>query len=228
MKKYILIILAIILMINVHDIGAKEIFNKIEKGGESRVYVNFGFDPVFIAGAGYARSFDIKPINRVLTITADYSAPVFLFDLEHYKLDVGTRIAFFKGSWNIINRFRVINKGTDNPVFFGNLFSIEEGLLFGYFSDRWYAAGEFSYEKFMLTYIKHSNWYKKYVYEDAQDGWYSSTGGKLIFSLEGGYTFSDVYELTLRAGMYMTEGGNLPVPYGMPPFVADLGFSYKL
>ena len=221
MKK--LIFISLIIVTQMQNISAKEIFNKMQPGRQY-AYLNFEFDPTFAVVAGYARSFELKAINRSLTVSGDITFPIFLMDLKHYRVEIGSRIAFFNSErWNILNRFSIKNKGTDNPVYSGNLFSLEEGLLFGYFSNKWYVAGEFDYEKFLLTHIKHNNWYRENVYADAKDGWYSSTGGKFTFGLQGGYTFRDVIELTLRLGMYKTESFNDPVGV---PFFANIGVNY--
>lgn len=190
------------------------------------MYVNFEMDPTFALVAGYARNLEIEAISRSLTLTGDITIPIFLMDLKHYRIELGSRIAFFNSEkWNIINGFSVLYKGTDNPVYTGKLLGIEEGLMLGRFAEKWYAALELSYEKYLLTHIKHSSWYKEYVHTEAQDGWYSSTGGNITFSLQGGYTFRGVIELTLRFGMYKTEAFNNA---GVIPFVANLGVNYHL
>ena len=202
---------------------AKEVFNRMQAGGKC-AYLNFEFDPTSSIVAGYARSFEIKVINRNLTLTGDITLPIFLLDLKHYRVTIGSRIAFFNSErWNILNRFSIINKGTDNPVYSGNLFSIEDGFIGGYFSNKWYAAGEFGYEKFLLTHIKHTDWYRDYVHTNAKDGWYSSTGGNFSFGLQGGYLFRDIIELTLRLGMYKTEAFNDPAGV---PFYTNIGVNY--
>ena len=223
MKTIIFTIL--ILFSQLYHCNGKEIFNRMQPGGQY-AYFNCEFDPVFAVVGGYARNFEIKAINRSLTLTGDITLPIFLLDLKHYRIEIGTRIAFFNWKkWNVLNRFGIINKGTDNPVYSGNLLSTEEGFLFGYFSNKWFVAGEFDYEKFLLTHIKHTNWYKDDVHADAKDGWYSSTGGKFTFGLQGGYLIKGKFEITLRSGVYMTEGFNLPPG---APFFANIGLNYHL
>ena len=223
MKKFMLMMLILITAGQLQNIYADEVFNRLQSGGKNVVYLSPGMDPVFTVGVGYARSFEIKAINRILTLTGDIAFPIFLMDFRHYKIDIGSRIAFFNTRFNVLNRLSIMDKGTDNPVYTGNLISIEEGLLFGFFSPRWYAAGEIDYEKFLFTHIKHTSWYKEYVHSDAKDGWYSSTGGLFTFGLQGGYTFRETVEVTLRAGMYWTEAFNSPAG---APFIANIGVNY--
>ncbi len=134
MKKLFLIPLIILVQIQTTD--GREVFNQLQPGAQN-VYVNFEMDPTFALVAGYARNLEIEAINRSLTLTGDITIPIFLMDLKHYRIEIGSRIAFFNSEkWNIINGFSVINKGTDNPVYAGNLLAIEEGFLLGRFVEK--------------------------------------------------------------------------------------------
>ncbi|MEE9167207.1 MAG: hypothetical protein V3U24_07090 [Candidatus Neomarinimicrobiota bacterium] len=223
MKRLAFIFL--IIVAQTQNISAREVFNQLQPGARN-VYFNFEMDPVFAIVAGYARNIEIKKLSRNVTLTGDITLPIFVMDLKHYRIDLGSRTALFNSEkWNIISALSVINKGTDNPVYAGYLFSIEEGLLLGHFATEWYMAIDLSYEKFLFTKIEHTHWYKESVHTDAKDGWYSSTGGNITFGLQGGYTFRNVIELTLRFGMYKTEGFNNA---GGIPFVVNIGMNYHL
>ena len=107
MKKYIFIFL--IIVVHVQNASAKEVFNLMQ-ACEKRAYVNFEFDPISSFVAGYARTFEIKNINRSITFTGDITLPIFLTDLKHYRAEAGSRILFFDSEkWNILNRLSVIN-----------------------------------------------------------------------------------------------------------------------
>ncbi len=142
----------------------------MQSGKENVVHAAFAFDPGFGVGVGYTRELDISAINRVLFLTVDLSVPMFLLDLQNYKLGIGSKIGFFESDWNIINEFRVLNKGISNAVYRGNLLSIEEGLLAGYFSSTWFVAVEAHFEKFLFIHMSHSDYYKG-IFPDVLDGW---------------------------------------------------------
>jgi hypothetical protein len=220
MKRAILTLaVALLALAQASNADADEVFNKMRPDQKNRVYATLAYDPGFMVGVGYARGFEIEPIKRMLTLTADVSFPMFVLDFDHYKIDIGSRFALFDSEWNIINRLSVINKGTDNPVFSGNTLSIEEGLLGGYFAEKWFVAVEANYEKYLLTYLEHSDYYRR-IYPEVKDGWYSSTGGKWRFALQAGYTIADRVELALRAGTFWSERFNEPV--ATMPIFADV------
>ena len=216
MKRFIFILS--IIAAQVQNSSAQEVFNNVQPG-ERRAYLSFEIDPTFAVVAGFARGFEIKAINRNLTVTADITLPIFLVDFKHYRIKIGSRVPLFDSKkWNIINRFSIKNKGTQNIIYSGNALSIEEGLLLGYFSKKWFAAGEVDYDKFILTHIEHSNWYRENVHPDAIDGWYGGTGGRIKIGLQSGYTFRNIIELALGLGMSRTESFNEPV--GLPIFMS--------
>ena len=102
---------------------------------------------------------------------------------------------------------------------------MKETVLLGYYSKDWYVASEFGYAKYLLAYIVSTDYYKTNYYQDAKDGWYGGLGGKFQVGLQGGYTFLDKLELSLRTGIVQTEGINNFNPSG-PPMYADLGVAY--
>lgn len=220
-SKYILLFIAALMQVS----SAQEVFNTI-RPGEQRAYFNFEMDPTFAIAAGYAQSCELQAIDRNVTLTADITLPIFLVDLKHYRIKIGTRVPLLGSkNWNIINRFNIKNKGTDNIVYTGNVWSIEEGLLLGYFAGKWFVAGEVDYDKFLFTHLKHSNWYKENVYADAKDGWYTGTGGNIKLGMQAGYTFRNKIELSLGFGLSKTESLNDPV--GLP-FFMTIGFIYHI
>jgi len=223
MKKYIVVFLVLAVM--VQFISAKEVFNRTQPG-EQRIYSTFDFDPAPAITTGYAAGFKLEAINRTITVTGDISIPIFLLDLKHYRIQIGARVPVFNSQyWNVMNRFSLIQEGTDNSIYFGSSLGIEQGLLMGRFADKWYVAGEANYRKFLLMYMEHSDWYRENVYADAKDGWYGSTGGMFNFGIQGGYTFGGILEATLRLGIYKTEAFHDPI--GLP-FYANLGLAYHL
>jgi hypothetical protein len=210
------ILLILILTVALASVSSAENVDSVQGEKRNTVHATFAFDPGFGIGAGYARELQIRAIDRVVLLSVDLSAPMFLLDLQNYKLGIGTQISLFESDWNVINEFRVLNKGISNAVYHGNLTSIEEGLLAGYFSDKWFVAIEAHFEKFLFAYMSHTEYYKG-IYSDVKDGWYGSTGGKWRFALQGGYTISDRVEPILRVGTYLHERFSLPV-FSMPVF----------
>ena len=122
MKKFIFILS--IIAAQVQNSSAQEVFNNVQLG-ERRAYLSFEIDPTFAVVAGFARGFEIKAINRNLTVMADITLPIFLVDFKHYRIKIGSRVPLFDSNkWNIINRFSIKYKVTENTIYSGNALSI--------------------------------------------------------------------------------------------------------
>ena len=83
MKKLVYILL--VLALQAKFTSAQGVFNKMQ-AGDQKVYLNIGYDPTITTTLGYGRSFELKSINRNLTLTIDYTLPVFLIDFKHYMM----------------------------------------------------------------------------------------------------------------------------------------------
>ena len=203
---------------------AHEVYNLTASDQKNITWAAFGFDPGFLIDIGYARGIEIPGLNRILDVTVDFSSPIFTFDFKHYKIDAGTRIPFFTSNWNIINRFGIAGKGTDNEIYSSHLLSIKEGLVSGYFSEMWFCAIEATFEKYLLSKVKHTTYYKT-IYPGVKSGWYKSTGGKWCFALQAGYTIKNIVEPTIRIGTYWHEQFSAPI-MTMPVF-ADISLNVR-
>lgn len=220
MKRYLLILISAVLSVNLAS--ARDIL-QLPEAGDKSVYLNFEFDPTFFLSAGFATVFEISPINRNLQLSAEIALPIFLLDLKHYAIELSTKIPIIGyNNWQIINRFSFANKGTDNGIFKGNSFQLEEGLLLGYFAEKWHAAFDISYMKILATHMVYSDFYRDH-YPGAVDGWYKGMGGNIYFSVVGGVTIKERVGIALRAGIYRTEKFNEP---SYVPFVVNVGVNY--
>lgn len=220
MKRIVLILGILVLFVQIAP--AREVMNLMETDTKV-VYLNLGLDPTFIAGAGYAQSVPIPAVNRNLTLVGDFAVPVFLPDLKDYQLQAGTRIPVIGfDNWQLVNRLNLKLTGNQNWMHYATGFSIEEGVLLGYFHPRFFVAGEFDYTKFLVTYYQHTDEYREEIYEDAVDGWYFNTGGMLTAGLQGGFSIGRL-EFGLRAGVFKTEKWNSP---SASPFCANLTVNY--
>ncbi|MDX2280089.1 MAG: GNAT family N-acetyltransferase [Saprospiraceae bacterium] len=86
-------------------------------------------------------------------------------------------------------------------------------------------GADFQYNPFLMTYIKHSDFWRQYYYSEAKDGWYKLTantwriGGYISAYLDKQHSL----ELNLRAG-YQTSG---QLDKLIPGFYAIFGFNKK-
>jgi hypothetical protein len=79
-------------------------------------------------------------------------------------------------------------------------------------------AGEFGFDKAVITHVTHSDWYRMYFYPDAKNGWYLDAGGTYHYGLASGISVGRA-ELFARVGFLRTEDFKDLVP----PVYAGLG-----
>lgn len=82
-------------------------------------------------------------------------------------------------------------------------FGSEFSAMIGYYKPRWFAAGEFGFDKAIATHIKNSDIMKE-MYPGSQDGWYVPTGGNFIYGVTGGYSFK-YFDVYLEIGKTITQ-----------------------
>src|SRR5262249_51093304 len=134
-------------------------------------------------------------------------------DLHDYAFRAGSQVSLLTIGWFDLSAqlaFEVAS--TENSIYRGTALRSDVVLLAGHYRRRWFAVAEAGYDRAWLTYIENSDYYRSF-YADAQDGWYSSTGGKLRAGAKGGVTLGAV-ELVMRAGVQKTEALNdLDLPF---------------
>ena len=110
-------------------------------------YAVFGYDPGFVIGTGYARSLEIESLDRVVTVSAQVTMPMFLLTLPNYEADIGIQIPLFSSNWNVVSHTSFLNKGIVNAAYTGNLVAVEQMVVAGYFGRAFSVSLEASYEK---------------------------------------------------------------------------------
>ena len=100
-----------------------------------------------------------------------------------------------------------ITRGTENTVYRGLNFGADLTGSAGVYRRRWFAAGEFGFDKAVITHITHSDWYRDHYYADAKDGWYLDAGGTYHYGVTGGVAIGRA-ELVARFGWQRTEKWN--------------------
>jgi hypothetical protein len=102
-------------------------------------------------------------------------------------------------------------------------FGSEFSATAGWYAHKWFAAGEFGFDKAITTHLKHSELMKEYN-PSVQSGWYIPNGGNFIYGLQAGYTFNrnDLY-----AKFGKTRAEDLKST-SMIPFYFQLGLSRRL
>jgi hypothetical protein len=114
-----------------------------------------------------------------------------------------------------------ITRGTENSIYRGLNFGADLTGGVGVYRPGWFVAGEFGFDKAIITHITHSEWYRKYFYPEAKDGWYLDAGGTYHYGVSSGVSLGRM-ELLGRFGWQRTEEFEAL----QPPVYASVGVGF--
>jgi len=180
----------------------------------NRVYTTFGLDPALLPTVGYART--LRVFGHPFQLAGDVGVVAAEWDTRDFRarLDAFTSLVHWR-SLHLTGSAVFITRGTDNTIYRGLNFGADFTGALGVYRRGWFAAGEFGFDKAIITHITHSEWYRTYFYPDAKDGWYLTGGGTFHYGLAAGVTLGPT-ELVARYGWRRTErfGELTPPMYG--------------
>jgi hypothetical protein len=187
----------------------------------NRAYTSFGLDPAFVTTVGYGRvvpifGHKVQFAGDVGIGTAGMDFGDFRARLEGFTSIVHWRSVHLTGSATFITR------GTENAIYRGLNFGSDFTGAAGVYRPAWFMAGEFGFDKAIITHITHTDWYRTYFYPDAKDGWYLDTGGTFHYGVAAGVAIGRV-ELAGRFGWQRTEDFNDLAS----PFYGTLGAGFR-
>jgi len=180
-------------------------------------------DPTFATGITYGH--DVGMRDRTIELGAELRVPWFVLDGHHYRLDASARTTAL--AWHdlrLLGEAHVSLAGGKNWIHTATSLGVEGELLGGYFRPCWYVAADVGLRHDTLTYLTHSELYRRSQFADAVDGWYLSTGTWLTAAIQGGYRVTPRWEVALRAGRTATV--SLQPPQGLP-WLADLAIERR-
>ncbi|MBB4801071.1 hypothetical protein HNP37_001110 [Flavobacterium nitrogenifigens] len=223
MKAIVALITFLISLLTTHISQAQTInWESLQENQKHILSVNVGWDYSFVYGLSYGFHLKTKmPI--ILESSISLASGEVIFD--DFKTKFGGQINFYQ-----INNFRFnaslhgIYRRYGNPLVTLQNFGADAGIVIGYYKPKWFASGEFGFDKAIVTHFKHSDIYKD-VYPDVKNGWYEpSTGGNFNFGVQGGYSFGR-NDIILRAGKVVTQDFKTTP---LIPFYVQVGYNYKL
>ncbi|MBX2991555.1 MAG: hypothetical protein KF749_10370 [Bacteroidetes bacterium] len=196
MKK--LVAVTIVMLSVVHS-GSSQTINWRSLGEDQRnvIQLNVGFDYGVTAQAVYGRAFTfIRPVM----VGVDFSLPMGENLVDDFKAKLGVQIEVvemggFSATLRIFSIFRRYENELVRIVSFGS----DLGLVAGYYSPTWHVAGEFGFDKSIVSHLKHSDVMRSY-YPRIRDGWYIPSGGHFYYGIQAGKTLGQNLDLTLRVG----------------------------
>lgn len=186
----------------------------------NRVHLSFGLDPALVTTVGYSRGIALG--DRIALVDLDFGVVAADVDLQDVRVRSGFQTTLFRlGDWRLAGRGRLAGCNTSNSIYDGTGFSADLTSYVGYYRRSWFAAALVGYDRTFAMHIRHSGWYRKYIYEDAVDGWYRGKAGYVHGGLAAGFAAGRV-EAALRLELRRLDGGESLDP----PFVGSVTLSY--
>lgn len=183
----------------------------------NQLYSTFGLDPAFVASVGYGRV--VPMLGREWQLGAEVGVVAANFDTRDFRARLQARTTVVRWrSLRLVGSAAFITRGTENSIYRALNFGSDFIGALGMYRRRWFMAGEFGFDKAIITHITHSDWYRTYFYPEAKDGWYLNAGGTYHYGLAGGVAIGPT-ELALRAGWQRTED----YKDLMPPMYVSVG-----
>jgi len=186
----------------------------------NRVYASFGLNPALVSSVGYGRVVSLAGHDFHLVTEAGVAAAH--LDVNDYRARIGVESSIVRWrSLHLTGRATFITRGTKNSIYSGFNFGADLTGTVGIYRRGWFAAGEFGFDKDVVTHLTHSTWYKTYFYPEAKDGWYLAAGGTWHYGIVTGIAVGDA-EIIAGAGFLRTEEFNDM----LPPMYASLGLGF--
>lgn len=165
------------------------------------VNLHTGLNYAFVAGIGYGYKLNVKKFPVLMN--AEYSAPFGKKPFDDFKAKLGghvevVNVSNFSVTVGVHGLYRRYESRLARLAGFGSEFSAS----FGYYEAKWYAAGEISFDKAIITHIKHSSIVKENY--PAQDGWYMPTAGNFSYGIRTGLSIKNK-DLYLKAGKTISQ-----------------------
>ena len=224
MKTIIKIVLTVLTCIVIHDRVYTQNINWQSLKGEDKhiLSISTGIEYGFIYGVGYG--YHIR-CGLPVVLNLEYSFPSGMNLDDDFKSKIGGKVRLFginnfQLSANLYGVFRRYENSLVRMLNFGSELS---GIL-GYYRSKWYVAGEFGFDKAIVSNLKHSQNYKD-IFPEVTDGWYEPpSGGNYHYGIQTGFSFKQ-HDIYLKAGKLISQGFKTKP---LVPYYAQLGYNFRI
>lgn len=187
---------------------------------QQAVSASIGLDYGLVYGIGYAKRFNTR---LPLVVNADYTFPSGRTLLDDFNVRMGGQVEVLHAG-NLSATVKVngiFRRYESSEVRLLNWGAELTGLV-GYYRPTWYAAAEVSFDKAVITQVKHSAFVLENLPE-LRSGWYIPAGGNFQYGVQAGTSFGRT-DLSLKAGRVINQDFRL-TPFF--PFYAQLRISQR-
>ena len=220
MKK--IIVKVILLVIISNSINAQNInWRAFYPAQKHLIGINAGLDFGLTYGVNYGRKLNTK---LPMVLSGEFRLPSGNKVLEDFKVKMGVQMEVihagnFSATLKVNGIFRRYENDFTRMLNFGSEFA---GVA-GYYKPRWYVAGEVSFDKAIVTHIKHlpaaleNN-------PDLTTGWYIPTGGNIAYGIQTGLVLGQKNDLNLKIGRVISQNFKTEPTL---PFYFQLGYNCR-
>jgi hypothetical protein len=217
-----ILIITILLYLLSNQVNAQNInwraFNQEQK---HTIGINTGLDYGLTYGVNYGRKLNTK---LPMVFNSEFSFPSGNKVLEDFKVKMGVQMELihagnFSATIKVNGIFRRFENDYARMLNFGSEFA---GVA-GYYKPRWYVAGELSFDKAIITHIKHlPNALENN--SDIVSGWYIPTGGNFAYGIQTGLVLGQKSDLSLKIGRVINQDFKTEPTL---PFYFQLGYNWR-
>ena len=192
-------------------------------GPRNFAYASVGLDPALIASAGYIRT--VPVFGHAVEMGGEAGIVAAGWDARDFRARLQLRTSLLRlGVFRIVGSAAFVARGTDNLMHrafnFGSDFTGNAGL----YARRWFLAGEFGFDKSIVTHLKHSD-IMRTSFPQIRDGWFMPSGGNYYYGIQAGKTLGETYTLSLRVGMTDAQFDDEDA---LVPYYVQVGFGMRL
>lgn len=164
--------------------------------------VHMGFDFGFTYGLGYGYHLKTK---MPIVLNAEHAHPVGGRVLDDFKTKVGAQVRVFqRNDFRFTARVQGVFRRYQNDLVRQVNFGSDMAATLGYYRPAWFVAGEFGFDKAIVTHFKHSDLFRE-DFAQVKDGWYEpALGGNFYFGIQTGLSLGK-NDLTLKAGKVIQQ-----------------------
>lgn len=177
MRNYKIYLVALVLSLLFHTVNAQTInWASLKEGNRHIITANFGSEYGIVYGLGYG--YHIKTELFDIVPNFEFSFPSGNKILDEFKTKPGVLIRWYEfNNFQFSTRTHGIFRRYENDFVRMLNFGSDLAGIIGYYHPKWFASGEFGFDKAIVTHFKHSELYKS-RYPDVKDGWYEPTPGE--------------------------------------------------
>ncbi|MCU0467238.1 MAG: hypothetical protein MUF58_01440 [Arcicella sp.] len=183
--------------------------------------VNTGLDYGLSYGVNYGRKLNTK-LSMVLN--GEFSLPSGNKVLEDFKVKMGVQLELIhSGNFSATVKVNGIFRRFENDYARLLNFGSEFATVAGYYKPRWYIAGEISFDKAIVTHIKHLSAALDNN-PDLTTGWYIPTGGNFAYGIQSGMALGQKNDLNLKIGKLLNQNFKTEPTL---PFYFQIGYNRR-